>query len=77
MGIAFDKGLIKKVDEKLSDFFPAFEKGDNWDRRKDDVTLHKGKDEIFETIFAAVHGGQRVMVVPKLNLVAVFYEQAR
>ena len=40
MGIAFDKGLIKGVDEKLFDFFPAFEKGDNWDRRKDDVTLH-------------------------------------
>jgi len=40
MGIAFDKGFIKGVDEKLFDFFPAFEKGDNWDRRKDDVSLH-------------------------------------
>lgn len=40
MGIAFDKGYIKGVDEKLFEFFPAFEKGDNWDRRKDDVTLH-------------------------------------
>jgi len=40
MGIAFDKGLIKGVDEKLFDFFPAFEKGGNWDRRKDDVSLH-------------------------------------
>ena len=40
MGIAFDKGFIKGVDEKLLDFFPAFEKGDNWDHRKDDVSLH-------------------------------------
>ena len=40
MGIAFDNGFIKGMDEKLFDFFPAFEKGDNWDRRKEDVTLH-------------------------------------
>jgi Beta-lactamase len=40
MGIAFDKGLIKGVNEKLFEFFPDFEKGNNWDRRKDDVTLH-------------------------------------
>ena len=40
MGIAFDKGFIKGVNEKLFDFFPAFEKGDNWDRRKDDLSLH-------------------------------------
>ncbi len=40
MGIAFDKGFIKGFNEKLFDFFPTFEKGDNWDRRKDDVSLH-------------------------------------
>jgi hypothetical protein len=40
MGIAFDNGFIKGMDEKLFGFFPAFEKGDNWDRRKEDVTLH-------------------------------------
>ena len=36
------------------------------------VTAIKGGDEFFKTIFAAGHGGQRVMVVPELNLVAVF-----
>jgi len=40
MGIALDKGFINGVDKKLSDFFPEFEKGDGWDRRKDDVSLH-------------------------------------
>jgi cell division protein YceG involved in septum cleavage len=29
-------------------------------------------NEIFKTIFAAGHGGQRVMVIPELKLVAVF-----
>ena len=36
------------------------------------LSKYKGRDETFETIFAAGHGGQRVMVVPELNLVAVF-----
>jgi len=36
------------------------------------LSKYKGVDEIFETIFAAGHGGQRVMVVPEWNLVAVF-----
>ncbi len=40
VGIAIDKGFIKGVNEKLFDFFPAFEKGANWDRRKDEVSLH-------------------------------------
>ena len=40
MGIALDKGFINGVDKKLFDFFPEFEKGDGWDRRKDDVSLH-------------------------------------
>jgi len=40
VGIAIDKGFIKGVDEKLFDFFPEFEKGTNWDRRKDDILLH-------------------------------------
>jgi CubicO group peptidase (beta-lactamase class C family) len=40
MGIAFDKGFIKGVDGKLLDFFPEFEKGANWDPRKDKVSLH-------------------------------------
>ena len=40
MGIAFDKGFIKGVDEKLFDFFPKFEKGANWDCKKDKVSLH-------------------------------------
>ncbi len=40
MGIAFDKGFMKSVDEKLLKFFPAFKKGDNWDSRKDNVSLH-------------------------------------
>ena len=39
MGIAFDKGFIKGVDGKLLDFFPEFEKGANWDTRKDEVSL--------------------------------------
>ena len=40
MGIAFDKGFIKGVNGKLLDFFPEFEKGPNWDTRKDEVSLH-------------------------------------
>jgi CubicO group peptidase (beta-lactamase class C family) len=36
------------------------------------LSKYKGGDKTFETIFAAGHGGQRVMVVPELNLVAVF-----
>jgi len=40
VGIAIDKGFIKGVNEKLFDFFPTFEKGKNWDRRKDEVSLH-------------------------------------
>jgi hypothetical protein len=40
MGIAIDKGFIKGVDGKLFDFFPEFEKGKNWDNRKDNVSLH-------------------------------------
>lgn len=40
VGIAIDKGFIKSVDEKLFDFFPEFEKGTNWDSRKDDILLH-------------------------------------
>ncbi|MGB5750648.1 MAG: serine hydrolase [Desulfobacterales bacterium] len=40
MGIAFDKGFIKGVDGKLLDFLPTFEKGANWDQRKDEVSLH-------------------------------------
>ena len=33
---------------------------------------YKNGDEIFETIMAAGFGGQRVMVIPELKLVAVF-----
>jgi CubicO group peptidase (beta-lactamase class C family) len=40
MGIAIDKGFIKGVDRKLLDFFPAFEKGEDWDIRKNNVSLH-------------------------------------
>ena len=40
VGIAIDKGFIKGVNEKLFDFFPTFEKGKNWYRRKDEVSLH-------------------------------------
>jgi CubicO group peptidase (beta-lactamase class C family) len=40
MGIAFDKGFIKGVDGKLLDFYPEFDKGANWDPRKDKVSLH-------------------------------------
>lgn len=40
VGIAIDKGFIQGVDEKLFDFFPEFEKGTNWDNRKDDILLH-------------------------------------
>ena len=36
------------------------------------LSNYKGGDKTFETIFAAGHGGQRVIVVPELNLVAVF-----
>ena len=40
IGIAIDKGFISGVDGKLLDFFPEFEKGANWDPRKDKVSLH-------------------------------------
>ena len=40
VGIAIDKGFIKGVNEKLIDFFPDFEKGTNWDSRKDKILLH-------------------------------------
>ena len=33
---------------------------------------YKSGSRIFKTIFAAGHGGQRVLVVPELNLVGVF-----
>ena len=36
------------------------------------LSRYKGGNHFYETIFAAGHGGQRVMVVPELNLVAVF-----
>ena len=40
VGIAIDKGFIRGVDERLLDFFPDFEKGAEWDIRKDEVSLH-------------------------------------
>jgi len=40
VGIAIDKGFIKSVNEKLFDYFPEFEKGTNWDKRKDEILLH-------------------------------------
>ena len=40
MGIAIDKGFIKGVDKKLIDFFPEFKRGEDWDSRKDNVSLH-------------------------------------
>ena len=36
------------------------------------LSKYKGGKHFYETIFASGHGGQRVMVVPELNLVAVF-----
>ena len=36
------------------------------------ISKYKGGNLFYKTIFAAGHGGQRVMVVPELNLVAVF-----
>ena len=40
MGIALDKGYIKGVNGKLLDLFPEYEKGGNWDPRKDKISLH-------------------------------------
>jgi len=40
VGIAIDKGFIKGVNEKLFDYFPEFEKGTDWDKRKDEILLH-------------------------------------
>ena len=36
---------------------------------------YKSGNEIYETTFAAGHGGQRILVIPKLKLVAVFTSQ--
>ncbi len=39
VGIAIDKGLIKGVDERLLSYFPGVECSNDWDPRKDDITL--------------------------------------
>jgi CubicO group peptidase (beta-lactamase class C family) len=39
VGIAIDKGLIKGVDERLLSYFPGVECNNDWDTRKDDITL--------------------------------------
>ena len=39
VGIAIDKGLIKGVDERLLSYFPGVECSNDWDTRKDDITL--------------------------------------
>jgi CubicO group peptidase (beta-lactamase class C family) len=40
VGIAIDKGYIGGVDEKMLDYFPDFERGPDWDSRKDGILLH-------------------------------------
>jgi len=40
VGIAIDKGLIKGVDERLLSYFPGVECSNDWDPRKDDITLN-------------------------------------
>jgi len=39
VGIAIDKGLINGVDERLLSYFPGVECSNDWDTRKDDITL--------------------------------------
>jgi CubicO group peptidase (beta-lactamase class C family) len=39
VGIAIDKGLISGVDERLLSYFPGVECNNDWDPRKDDITL--------------------------------------
>ncbi len=39
VGIAIDKGLIKGVDERLLSYFPGVECSNDWNPRKDDITL--------------------------------------
>lgn len=39
VGIAIDKGLINGVDERLLSYFPGGECINDWDPRKDDITL--------------------------------------
>jgi len=39
VGIAIDKGLINGVDERLFYYFPEVECSNDWDTRKDDITL--------------------------------------
>ena len=38
-GIAIDKGLIKSVDEELLSYYPGVECSNDWDPRKNDITL--------------------------------------
>ncbi|MCK5849972.1 MAG: serine hydrolase [Kiritimatiellae bacterium] len=39
VGIAIDKGLINGVDERLLSYFPGVECNNDWDTRKNDITL--------------------------------------
>jgi CubicO group peptidase (beta-lactamase class C family) len=39
MGIAIDKGFIKRVDQKVYSFFPEYESYSNWDSRKANMTI--------------------------------------
>lgn len=39
MGIAIDKGFIPGVETKLMSYFPDFERGENWDSQKDEITI--------------------------------------
>jgi CubicO group peptidase (beta-lactamase class C family) len=39
VGIAIDKGLINGVGERLLSYFPGVECNNDWDTRKDDITL--------------------------------------
>jgi len=39
LGIAIDQGLLKGVNEKLLSYFPGLECNNDWDPRKDNITL--------------------------------------
>jgi CubicO group peptidase (beta-lactamase class C family) len=39
VGIAIDKGLINGVNDRLLSYFPEIERSNDWDLRKDDITL--------------------------------------
>ena len=40
VGIAIDQGFLDGTDQRLMEFFPDYKRPENWDSRKDDITLY-------------------------------------